>query len=172
MLARESKFELLRSRRRREYIHTCTRYVRASFREWEAIAFSTLRRANNGQLRSPHSGVGHNTARWRVYIAARGGRWNGTGTACNLVIDQFVTIWRFVCAGPVNAVYLGSRWSTSKRGLFGRRRKRALLTRSVSPSLLFRFSSLLYVTNFLFSSTYTAYRRKKYQICEMETERR
>lgn len=26
---------------------------------------------------------------------------------CNLVIDQFVTIWHFVCTGPVNCVYPG-----------------------------------------------------------------
>lgn len=54
--------------------------------------------------------IGHNAARWRVYIAARGGRRARrvrTGTACNLVIDQFVTIWRFVCADPVNGVYPG-----------------------------------------------------------------
>lgn len=29
------------------------------------------------------------------------------GRPCNLVIDQFVTIWHFVCTGPVNRVYPG-----------------------------------------------------------------
>lgn len=53
--------------------------------------------------------------RWRVYIAARRERkrerlWEARRVhrrPCNLVIDQFVTIWHFVCTGPVNCVYPG-----------------------------------------------------------------
>lgn len=43
-----------------------------------------------------------------VFIQLRAeGDETGTGTACNLVIDQFVTIWRFVYASSVNVVYPG-----------------------------------------------------------------
>lgn len=117
---------------------------RRTSREWNAIAFSTLPEPDNGRLRSPYSAVGHNATCWRVYIAARGGR-NGPGTACNLVIDQFVTIWRFVCIGPVNAVYPGCWWSTSKRGLFVRPTRTGPVTATLFLLVfLFFFYSILY----------------------------
>lgn len=140
-----------------DFARTQARMCGRASREWDAIAFSTPRGSNNGRLRSPYSGVGHNAACWRVYIAARGRR-NGTGTACNLVIDQFVTIWRFVCAGPVNAVYPGSRWWTSKRGLFGDRRERAP-TRGPYHLPSSPFSSFLY---YEFLQRCTRVSKKKY----------
>lgn len=73
------------------------------------VAFSTLQPMQQWRL-----GIELGTmCRWRVYIAAQRVRerlWEARRVhrrPCNLVIDQFVTIWHFVCTGPVNCVYPG-----------------------------------------------------------------
>lgn len=72
--------------------------------------FQRCNQCNNGGSGSEDRGR-HNvpltclyscTERERLWEARRVHR-----RPCNLVIDQFVTIWHFVCTGPVNCVYPG-----------------------------------------------------------------
>lgn len=81
----------------------------------DTVAFSTPP-MQQWRLRSEDR-AGHNASLTCLYSCAgrekeRDGRretegWGVHGRPCNLVIDQFVTIWRFVCTGPVNCVYSG-----------------------------------------------------------------
>ena len=99
------------------------------------VAFSTPP-MQQWRLRS-ETGTMH---RWRVYIAAVNGRgWERlgeayTGRPCNLVIDQFVTIWHFVCIGPGKLCLPRLQWSTSKRSLFRNEPREVGPTDTICPS--------------------------------------